>query len=209
MNDDLLTLSRPGNPSLPAAGRLPLSLLARLGERLAADAVALQRHAGDAADVTERAGRLEALGLQCQELAQIISRAGQLRTERVDLGLALLQTLAEWSPAAARLGAELHGPVDSVQVRANPAALKHLLDLLLEHALLQGRAVRLSVDDDAAAPMPCLVVQIDSAPATVAAPGDTLPWLLLTVLARALSLLPERRPVAGGERIVLALPRAT
>ncbi|MFO1286479.1 MAG: hypothetical protein U1F49_08070 [Rubrivivax sp.] len=81
-----------------------------------------------------------------QELAHVVARAQQLRQESVDLGLALLQTVAEWSAEAARQGVELHGPACSEPVMANPAALKHLLDLMVEHALQQGRAVRMQIE---------------------------------------------------------------
>jgi hypothetical protein len=190
--------------SLPAQGRVPLAVLAGIGEQLAAGVSAVQRQGGSA---DAALARLEAWGVQLQELAQVLSRGLQLRQERVDLGLALLQTLAEWSGEADRRGAELHGPACSVQVQCNPAALKHLLDLLLEHGLQQGRSVRLDIEAADADPFVRLVVQVDAAPASSCPERDTLAWQLVLLLSRALMLVPERSAVPGGERLVLPLPR--
>jgi hypothetical protein len=63
---------------LPAQGRLPLALLAAIGERLAARALALQ---DGRADAVAEGARLERWGLQLQELAQVVARAAQLRQE--------------------------------------------------------------------------------------------------------------------------------
>lgn len=189
---------------LPAQGRLPLALLAAIGERLAGRALALQDGRADAA---AEGARLERWGLQLQELAQVVAHATQLRQEAVDLGLALLQTLAEWSAEADRCGIELHGPACSVLVQTNPAALKHLLDLLVEHALQQGGVVRMDIQADAGEPFASLVVHVDAAPASQSPARETLAWQLLTLLARALLLAPQRHVVPGGERLVLALPR--
>lgn len=189
----------PERLAAPAAGRLPPALLAALGECVAATAAGLGG---------EGAARLERWGLQWQAIARILSHAAQLRREPVDLGLALLQTQAEWSAEAARAGVDVHGPACSVAVDANPAALKQLLDLLLEHALQQGRTVRIDVATTDADPFARVVVMMDAAPATSAPARDTLAWQLLVPLARALSLAPERRAVPGGERIELALPRS-
>lgn len=189
---------------LPTQGRLPLALLAGIGERLAASALALQDGRVDAA---AEGARLERWGLQLQELAQVVARAPQLRQEAVDLGLALLQTLAEWSAEADRCGIELHGPACSVMVRTNPAALKHLLDLLIEHALQQGGVVRMDIQADDGHPFASLVVHVDAAPASQSPVRETLAWQLLTLLARALLLAPERQVVPGGERLLLPLPR--
>lgn len=183
----------------PAAGRLPPALLAALGECVAATAAGIDG---------EAAARLERWGLQWQAIARILAHAAQLRRESVDLGLALLQTQAEWSAEAAHAGVDVHGPACSVAVDTNPAALKQLLDLLLEHALQQGHTVRIDVAAVAGDPYARVVVMMDSAPATSAPARDTLAWQLLVVLARALSLAPERRAVPGGERIELALPRS-
>jgi hypothetical protein len=190
---------------LPSPGRLPLSVLAGIGERLAAAASTLQRAA---ADPGAELARLERWGLQLQSLAQICTRAPQLRHEPVDLGLAVLQTLAEWSSEADRNGVELHGPACSVAVTASPAALKHLLDLMVEHGLQQGRAVRLDIVAEPDAAFAQVVVMVDCAPATLSPQRDTLAWQLLQLLARSLNLAPERQPVAGGERLRLSLPRA-
>lgn len=189
--------------SLPAQGRLPLPLLAAIGERLAAGAATWKLD-----DTVAEVARLERWGLQLQALAQVMQRGPRLRRETVDLGLALLQTLAEWSAEAARQGVDLHGPAASVPVQGNPAALKHLLDLLIEHGLQQGRSLRLDIEDDPAAAQARVVLHIDCAPATQSPPGDTLAWLLLQPLARALMLVPDRQRVPGGERLVLSLPRA-
>lgn len=189
--------------SLPAQGRLPLQLLAAIGERLAAGAACWKLE-----DTMAEVARLERWGLQLQALAQVMQRGPRLRRESVDLGLALLQTLAEWSTEAARQGVDLHGPATGVQVQGNPAALKHLLDLLIEHGLQQGRSLRLDIEHDPAAAQARLVLHVDCAPATQSPPGDTLAWLLLQPLARALMLAPERQRVPGGERLTLALPRA-
>lgn len=88
------TAARRPPPAQPAQGRVSLAVLAGIGERLAASVSQLQR---DGAGAAGPLARLESWGLQLQELAQVVGRATQLRQERVDLGLALLQTLAEWS----------------------------------------------------------------------------------------------------------------
>jgi hypothetical protein len=150
----------------------------------------------------------------------------------VDLGLALLQTVAENSAEACRRGVELHGPARSVMVHANPAALKHLLDLLVEHAMQQGRVVRLEIDGPAAAAAPArqaplhdsrhesargpaldaepmaltLRVQVSSEP-SACPPRDTLAWLLLRWLAGALGLRVVRQAVERGEWLELSLRR--
>lgn len=191
--------------SLPAQGRLALPVLGAIGERLAAGVSEMQRNP---AAVADGLARLERWGLQLQALAQVVARAPQLRRERVDLGLALLQTLAEWSGEAHRAGAELHGPALSVVVDTNPAALKHLLDLLLEHALQTGCSVRLEIDDTPTAPFVRVIAVVEGGTAGAAPRPDTLAWQLLVLLARALVLAPERQPTGGGERLVLPLPRA-
>ena len=198
--------SRPSPDAAPEHGppRLPLQVLAAVGERLAATATGLMN---EGADVASELARLERWGLQLQALVQVVTRAPQLRHERVDLGLALLQTLAEWSAEADRCGAELHGPACSVDIDANPAALKHLLDLLVEHALQQGRSVRLDIESDPRQAFARVVVHVDAAPASACPERDTLAWQLLLLLARALVLVPERVAVPGGERLVLPLPR--
>lgn len=191
--------------SLPPLGRLALPVLSAIGERLASAATAMQRDPGA---VDEGLVRLEGWGLQLQELAQVVARAAQLRREPVDLGLALLQTVAEWSAEAHRAGADLHGPAVNVVVDANPAALKHLLDLLLEHALQQGRSVRLEIDDAPPSAFVRVVAVVEGGRADGAPQPDDLAWQLLLLLARALVLAPERQPVGGGVRLVLPLPRA-
>ncbi|MBL8286872.1 MAG: HAMP domain-containing histidine kinase [Rubrivivax sp.] len=187
-----------------AAAALPLPLLAAVGERLAA--VASRAIASPATAAGELA-RLEAFGLQLQELAHVVARAQQLRQESVDLGLALLQTVAEWSAEAARQGVELHGPACSEPVLANPAALKHLLDLMVEHALQQGRAVRLQIELPADGGAVRLVAAVSSEPAAQSPARDTLASSLLQWFARALGLPVEREAVPRGERVVVALPR--
>ncbi|MBL8325137.1 MAG: HAMP domain-containing histidine kinase [Rubrivivax sp.] len=204
-------ISMPLAARLPvAAGALPVSLLAALGERLAAGIAALPR--GESAPgrpaLQGEVERLERLGLQLQELAHIVGRVQQLRRESVDLGLALLQTVAEWSAEAGRLGVELHGPAGSVMVTANPAALKHLLDLMVEHALQQGRTVRLAIE--AAGPSTVLAVaSMSSEPASAPPARDTLAWLLLQWLARALGVGLDRAAVERGERVALRLTSAS
>lgn len=204
--------------ALPVQTHVPLLLLAAVGERVAAVATRMQgateseRGASAAmgaalAAVIGEAERLERFGLQLQELAQVAARAQQLRQEAVDLGLALVQTVAEWSAEANRLGVELHGPVCSEPVHANPAALKHLLDLMVEHALQQGRAVRLGVENAASGPGVAVVATVSSEPASQSPVRDTLAWMALQWFARALGLTPVREVVPRGERLALVLPR--
>lgn len=199
---------------LPVPAQVPLPLLAAIGERLAASASWLQETAqgqgtgqGANTDSLAELARLERFGLQLQELAQVVARAQQLRHESVDLGLALLQTVAEWSAEADRLGVELHGPACSEPVHANPAALKHLLDLLVEHALQQGRSVRLEVQAPAAARTVRVLATVSSEPASQCPLRDTLAWATLQWFARALGIVVERVEVPRGERLDLQLPR--
>lgn len=198
--------SRPSPDAAPEHGppRLPLQVLAAVGERLAATATGLMNDGGDT--VAELA-RLERWGLQLQALVQVVTRAPQLRHERVDLGLALLQTLAEWSAEADCCGAELHGPACSVDIDANPAALKHLLDLAVEHGLQQGRTLRLDIDDAPDSPHARVVMHADSAPATRSPARDTLAWQLLALLAAALDVPLERQVMPGGELLVMQLSK--
>lgn len=207
-------VARPGPARVAASAPagpadLPLPVFAAVGERLAAVAGRAQRAlpAEAAADL----GRLENFGVQLQELAHVVSRAQQLRQEGVDLGLALLQSVAEWSTEAARQGVELHGPACSQVVQANPAALKHLLDLMVEHALQQGRSVRLLVEvdgaDHGAESGVRMVAAVSSEPASQSPARDTLAWQLLQWLARGLGLRVEREAVARGERVAVWLPR--
>jgi len=196
---------------LPVHAHLPVQLLAAVGERIAASMAQMQEAAPSAppgAAVLDELARLERFGLQLQELAQVAARAQQLRQESVDLGLALLQTVAEWSVEADRLGVELHGPACSEPVHANPAALKHLLDLLVEHALQQGRAVRLEVETSAAGAGVRVVATVSSEPAAQSPARDTLAWMMLQWFSRALGLTPERVAVPRGERLSLILPAA-
>lgn len=195
--------------TLPVQTHVPLSLLAAVGERVAEGSTRMQSAApGDCAGAgLVEAERLERFGLQLQELAQVAARAQQLRRESVDLGLALVQTVAEWSAEADRLGVELHGPACSEPVHANPAALKHLLDLMVEHALQQGRAVRLEVEVPAAGSGVTVVATVSSEPASQSPARDTLAWMTLQWFARALGLTPTRDVVPRGERLTLLLPR--
>jgi hypothetical protein len=194
---------------VPVPVQLPVQVLAAIGERLAASMAQLQEApSARSSAVLEELARLERFGLQLQELAQVAARAQQLRQESVDLGLALLQTVAEWSAEADRLGVELHGPACSEPVHANPAALKHLLDLLVEHALQQGRAVRLEIEIAAAAAGVRVVATVSSEPAAQSPARDTLAWMLLQWFSRALGLTPERVAVPRGERLTLLLPAA-
>lgn len=203
--------------ALPVQTHVPLSLLAAVGERVAEVAMRMQAAPqGDGtsaavgtalAAVIGEAERLERFGLQLQELAQVAARAQQLRREAVDLGMALVQTVAEWSAEANRLGVELHGPVCSEPVHANPAALKHLLDLMVEHALQQGRAVRLGVEIPTSGSGVAVVAAVSSEPASQSPVRDTLAWMALQWFARALGLTPVREVVPRGERLTLLLPR--
>ena len=203
--------------ALPVQTHAPLSLLAAVGERVAEVAMRMQAAPqGDdtsaavgtaLAAVIGEAERLERFGLQLQELAQVAARAQQLRREAVDLGMALVQTVAEWSAEANRLGVELHGPVCSEPVHANPAALKHLLDLMVEHALQQGRAVRLGVEIPTSGSGVAVVAAVSSEPASQSPVRDTLAWMALQWFARALGLTPVREVVPRGERLTLVLPR--
>ncbi len=196
---------------LPLHAHVPVQLLAAVGERIAASMSQMQDaepSAPPSAAVLDELARLERFGLQLQELAQVAARAQQLRQESVDLGLALLQTVAEWSVEADRLGVELHGPACSEPVHANPAALKHLLDLLVEHALQQGRAVRLEIETSAAAAGVRVVATVSSDPAAQSPARDTLAWMMLQWFSRALGLTPERAAVPRGERLTLQLPAA-
>lgn len=203
--------------ALPVQTHVPLSLLAAVGERVAEVAMRMQAAPqGDGtsasvgtalAAVIGEAERLERFGLQLQELAQVAARAQQLRREAVDLGMALVQTVAEWSAEANRLGVELHGPVCSEPVHANPAALKHLLDLMVEHALQQGRAVRLGVEIPTSGSGVAVVAAVSSEPASQSPVRDTLAWMALQWFARALGLTPVREVVPRGERLTLVLPR--
>ena len=203
--------------ALPVQTHVPLSLLAAVGERVAEVAMRMQAAPqGDdtraavgtaLAAVIGEAERLERFGLQLQELAQVAARAQQLRREAVDLGMALVQTVAEWSAEANRLGVELHGPVCSEPVHANPAALKHLLDLMVEHALQQGRAVRLGVEIPTSGSGVAVVAAVSSEPASQSPVRDTLAWMALQWFARALGLTPVREVVPRGERLTLVLPR--
>lgn len=200
---------------LPVPAQVPLPLLAAIGERLAASTSRLQETAqgqgaaqGASADSLAELARLERFGLQLQELALVVARAQQLRQESVDLGLALLQTVAEWSAEADRLGVELHGPACSEPVHANPAALKHLLDLVVEHTLQQGRTVRLEVEAPPAARTVRVVATVSSEPASQCPQRDTLAWATLQWFARALGIAVERAEVPRGERLDLQLPRS-
>ncbi|MFO1267001.1 MAG: hypothetical protein U1F67_09670 [Rubrivivax sp.] len=188
-----------------AAGALPLPVLAAVGERLAAVASrALAAPDAAAADLA----RLEAFGLQLQELAHVVARAQQLRQESVDLGLALLQTVAEWSAEAARQGVELHGPACSEPVMANPAALKHLLDLMVEHALQQGRAVRMQIEPrrpTAAASAPRR--RSEHEPARRARRATRWPGSCCSGSRAHSACTPNASCVPRGERVVIALPR--
>lgn len=196
---------------LPANAHVPVQLLAAVGERIAASMSRMQDaepSAPPSAAARDELARLERFGLQLQELSQVAARAQQLRHESVDLGLALLQTVAEWSVEADRLGVELHGPACSEPVHANPAALKHLLDLLVEHALQQGRAVRLQIEKPDAGGGARVVATVSSEPAAQCPARDTLAWMLLQWFSRALGLTPERVAVPRGERLTLLLPAA-
>jgi hypothetical protein len=105
-----------------------------------------------------------------------------------------------WPNGAAeadRCGVELHGPACSVDVHANPAALKHLLDLLVEHGAAAGPHVRLDIDDATRAAAR-VVVHADAAPAGRSPARDTLAWQLLLLLAAALVRALERQAVPGG-----------
>jgi hypothetical protein len=191
---------------------LPVALLAAIGERMAAAAQVSADESDAKAVPLTRLARLEAQGLQLQQLAHIAMRVAgggtPLRREQVDLGLALVQTVAEWSGEAARLGVELHGPALGDAVHTSPAAVKHLLDLLLEHALQQGSSVRLQLESPADGRGVCVVARISSAPASACPARETAAWQLLHWFSRALGWAAEREALAQGERAAVLLPRA-
>lgn len=183
---------------------VPLALLAAIGQELAtrgieAQAALKQAPGGPAAAALER---VERRGLQLQELAHVLAMARTLAVERVDLGVALLQTLAEWSREASSRGAALHGPASSVEIEVNAAALKHLLDLLMDHLLRHARTITLELE---AAEGTGLATLRATASGLHAEPEtDALAWQLFLLLARSFGAAPLRECAGDVERIALA-----
>jgi Tfp pilus assembly pilus retraction ATPase PilT len=191
--------------SLPAHGRVSLAVLAGIGERLAP----ASRSCSATAPTCGRLARLEAWGLQLQELAQVVGRAPQLRHERVDLGLALLQTLAEWSgrsrPLRCRtawpgLQCRRAGQPRGAEAPAGPAGRTRAATGPQRAA---GHRVR-------PAPGLCPRGRARRRRAGVGQPGCATRWpgSCWLLLARGADVLAARAAGrAGGERLVLPLPR--
>jgi hypothetical protein len=145
---------------------------------------------------------LEQLGLRLQEVVRVLAAPARTGLEPVDLGLAVLQARAEWAAPLRRGGLDWVGPEESVDVMANPAVLKQLLDLALGHAIGLGRRLEFRLrffGQPAQAKLLIAAVTPGSEP-FASLPGDAAEWhwVLLAALAVRAGVVAERQVQAQG-----------
>jgi hypothetical protein len=202
-------------PHLPLqAAELPLDLLGQVGQAVAQAANAAQENwpaapAGAAAALAD----LEQLGLRLQEVVRVLAAPARTGLEPVDLGLAVLQARAEWTSQLRRGGLVWVGPEESVDVMANPAVLKQLLDLALGHAVGLGRRLEFRLrffGQPAQAKLLLTAVTPGSEP-FASLPGDAAEWhwVLLAALAVRAGVVAERQVQAQGVELSLTWPAAS
>lgn len=190
------------SPTLAPA--LPVSLLARIGESLAASAAAMLRDGGD---VERPLAQLEEMGLQLQEAARVLAAPAGARPESVGLGMAALQAGSEWARAFAGEGVGWSGPQQDCRVQVNPAVLKQLIDLAFGHALPLARRIDVDVGLRSAPPQAELRIGVQRRDGELfaARPGEAgeWHWALLSLLARHAGIAAGREVMAT--RLVLTL----
>ncbi len=203
---------------------LPATLLAQMGETVAAAASQLQtRWPGMPGAAAAALAELEQLGLQAQAVVRMLTAPGGAMAERLDLGVAVLQARAEWGATVVRAGATWTGPSQACELVANPAVVKQLLDLAIAHALAlgprgasgPGRGPELAVDVVQGAEPPLVAIRIEvSRPGGElfeARPGDAaeLHWALLTQLAQHAGVRAERQVRALSVELLLGWPTSS
>jgi hypothetical protein len=202
-------------PHLPLqAAELPLDLLGQIGQAVAQAANATQEQwPGAPAGAAVALADLEQLGLRLQEVVRVLAAPARTGLEPVDLGLAVLQARAEWAAPLRRGGLDWVGPEESVDVMANPAVLKQLLDLALGHAIGLGRRLEFRLrffGQPAQAKLLIAAVTPGSEP-FASLPGDAAEWhwVLLAALAVRAGVVAERQVQAQGVELSLTWPAAS
>ena len=202
-------------PHLPLqAVELPLDLLGQIGQAVAQAANAAQeRWPGAPADAAVALADLEQMGLRLQEVVRVLAAPARTGLEPVDLARAVLQARAEWAAPLRREGVNWVGPEESVEVMANPAVLKQLLDLALGHAIGLGRRLEFrlrSFGQPAQAKLLIAAVTPGSEP-FASLPGDAAEWhwVLLAALAVRAGVVAERQVQAQGVELSLTWPAAS
>lgn len=202
-------------PHLPLqAAELPLDLLGQIGQAVAQAANAAQeRWPGAPADAAVVLADLEQMGLRLQEVVRVLAAPARTGLEPVDLARAVLQARAEWAAPLRREGVNWLGPEESIEVMANPAVLKQLLDLALGHAIGLGRRLEFrlrSFGQPAQAKLLIAAVTPGSEP-FASLPGDAAEWhwVLLAALAVRAGVVAERQVQAQGVELSLTWPAAS
>lgn len=202
-------------PHLPLQGaELPLNLLGQIGQAVAQSAHGAQEHWPAAPpDAAAALADLEQLGLRLQEVVRVLAAPARTGLEPVDLGRALLQARAEWVARLRRAGQDWVGPEDGVEVMANPAVVKQLLDLALGHAMGLGRQMSFRIrlfGQPAQAKLLLAAITPGSGP-EASLPGDAgeWHWVLLSALALHAGVVAERQVQAQGIELSLTWPAAS
>ncbi len=201
-------------PHLPLqAAQLPLDLLGQVGQAVAQSAHAAQeRWPAAPVDAAAALADLEQLGLRLQEAVRVLAAPERAGLEPVDLGRALLQARAEWAAPLRRAGLEWAGPDEAVEVMANPAVLKQLLDLALGHAIGLGRRMsfRIRLFGQPVQAKLLLAALTPGSEPQAPLPGDAgeWHWVLLWALALHAGVVAERQVQPQGVEISLTWPAA-
>jgi hypothetical protein len=196
---------------IPPAAPLPADLVAQVGQAMASAASRVQARWPDApGPAVAELAQIEALGLQLQEAVRVLSGPRKAGLETVDLGVAALQSRAEWAGGLQRAEATWVGPNRGRPVQANPAVLKQLLDLAVGHALVLGKTLEMDVLVLGEPPLATLRLFVSRADGELFAtqPGDAdeLHWVLLQRLARHTGVAAGRQVQARGVEITLGWP---
>jgi hypothetical protein len=216
-------------PAVPAAvpahfahAKLAPEVLAKVGEAFAASLWGLQQRLAGLAPLAPapqaaldaslaEVARLERLGVQIQGIARVLAGDGQATPESIDLAAAARQTLAEWAPAARRLGVHVEEPTEPLQVEAVAGVVEQLLDLAVDHALHSGDRLVVSAAMQGLPAHPMLTLHVQRGAGRPAAGDESfndLHWLLFSTLARASGLAPQRLVVGGAVVLMLGFPQA-
>ena len=158
-----------------------------------------------------RLERLEALGVQVQQVARVLSGHSSDEPERMDLAVALQRVAAPLAEAPDGLRLDVELVAEQVFVLIDPAVLEHLLSLGIAYAReigphlilrsvagVDGRPNLLAIEARRPTDVPHPVI-----PGFSDDEFDELHWLLLSLLARAAGLNPQR--VASPSAVVVTL----
>lgn len=170
---------------------VPLSLLAALGEHLAAKALTLmQQQPAPGEDARVSLQELEQLGLELQGLVRSLGAKHQPRVETLDLLQALKAALPLWHASLQQHGLRMQVQGDAAPLEMDPVLLQHALDLLIGHGLsgAQDFCLRAQAGTPASLRLSGLGAAADDA---------ELHWQLLRLLSRSCGWRLARQAAPG------------